>query len=92
MPKLNINRLRTYNTETATLLKRVVELEDLGDGYTRINSRSLYLKEDTDEYFLWTNHTTTDRRDNVFDVNEWIVLVSEDWAKNFNRRTPELYG
>ena len=84
------NRSKTYNTETATLLKRAVDIEELGDGYERVNMRSVYMTQGG-EYFLWTNHTTTDRYANIVDVNEWIVVVEEDWAKRFNRRTPDLY-
>lgn len=88
--KLVLNNKKTYNTETATLLKRVTEIEELGDGYERVNMRSVYITHQG-EYFLWTNHTTTDRQSNIVDVNEWIVVVDEDWAKRFNRRTPDLY-
>lgn len=85
------NGIKIYNTETGILKKMVVETEDLGEGFTRYCTRSLYLKKDNGEHFLHVSHITTDRKDVIFDKQEWIVTVTDEWARMFNKTTPELY-
>lgn len=85
------NGTKTYNTETALLCKMVVDTEDLGNGYTRYSTRCVYVNQMTGKYFLYTNHTAIDKHLNIFDKQEWIVPVTDEWVKSFTRETPELY-
>ena len=82
---------RTYNTETSTLVKYVVDEESLGNGYTLYKVRALYYKSRTDEYFLVVTKTSTDRRDNIFDLQQYIIPVTKEWAGKFNRNTEDIY-
>lgn len=82
---------KTYNTETSTLVKYIVDEESLGDGYHLYKVRSLYYKSHEKEYFLAVTKTCTDRRDNIFDLQQYIVPVTREWAGSFNRNTEDIY-
>lgn len=82
---------KTYNTETSTLVKYIVDEESLGDGYTLYKVRALYYKPRVKEYFLAVTKICTDRRNNIFDLQEYIVPVTREWASSFNRDTEDIY-
>ena len=82
---------RTYNTETSILVKYVVDEEALGDGYTLYKVRALYFKSRVKEYFLAVTKICTDRRNNIFDLQEYIVPVTREWAGKFNKTTEDIY-
>ena len=82
---------KTYNTETSTLVKYIVDEESLGDGYTLYKVRSLYYKPRVQEYFLAVTKICTDRRNNIFDLQEYIVPVTREWAGGFDRDTEDIY-
>ena len=66
-----------YNSETGTLLKCCMDVEELGDGW--------------DGYFVYVYKVTVDRRCRVQDVQEYIVPVKEDWVRDFVRSTPDVW-
>ena len=82
---------KTYNTETSTLVKYVVDEESLGDGYTLYKVRALYFKSRVKEYFLAVTKTVVDRRCVIFDLQEYIVPVTREWAGKFNKTTEDIY-
>lgn len=83
---------KTYNTEKDIPKKFIVEEEELGDGYIRYTTRVVYYCERREEYYLYVNSTTTkNKRCEIFDTHGYIVPVSEEWARNFNRDTECLY-
>ena len=84
-------RNRVYNSETGTLLKCCMDVEELGDGWTRNTLRKVMLKNEEDGYFVYVYKVTVDRRCRVKDVQEYIVPVKEDWVREFVRSTPDVW-
>ena len=84
-------RNRVYNSETGTLLKCCMDVEELGDGWTRNTLRKVMLKNEEDGYFVYVYKVTVDRRCRVQDVQEYIVPVKEDWVREFVRSTPDVW-
>ena len=82
---------KLYNTETSTPVKYYVDTEDLGDGFTRFSTKVIYSRDKDGEYFLYVKRVTTERRCMIFDIQEYIVPVSDEWVRDFNSKTPEVY-
>lgn len=83
---------KVYNTETATPVKYCVDVEELGDGWIRYSTKVVYYKDNEDEYFLYVKRVTTSNKwCDLFDVQEYIVPVTKDWVKVFNRHTEDIW-
>lgn len=83
---------KVYCSDTARMLRYYIDVEELGEGYTRYSTRSLMKRARDDEYFVYVMKVTTDGAARILDKIEWIVPVSEDYARKFRRGLPELWG
>ena len=78
----------TFNTDTAYLMKRNSETEDLGGGWIRYTVRSLYYRpKPREDFFLHIEKTTVDRKSCLVDFNEYIYPVDDGYAEGFNLLT-----
>lgn len=84
-------RNRIFNSDTGKLVKCVMDVEELGDGYTRNSMRKVMFKNEEDGYFLYVYRVTVDRYCKIFDIQEYIVPVSEEWMRGFRRSTPDIW-
>ena len=83
---------KTYNTEKDTPVKFIVDIEDLGEGYIRYSTRVIYYCDKRGDYYLYVNSTTTkNNRCEIFDTHGYIVPVSEELARSFNKNTELIY-
>ena len=83
---------KTYNTDTSTPVKYCVDVEELGDGYIRYSTKVVYFKNKDNSYFLYVKRvTTSNKRGDIFDIQEYIVPVKDNWVKQFGRGMPEVY-
>lgn len=80
-----------YNSDTATMLKCCMEVEVLGDGYTRNTMKKVMRKNGADGYFIYYYKVTVDRYCKIFAVQEYIVPVTEEWVNSFRRETPDVW-
>lgn len=83
---------KTYNTETSTPVKYTVDIEELGDGFERYSTKVVYFRNKDNSYFLYVKRvTTSNKRGDIFDIQEYLVPVTDDWVKKFGRGMPEVY-
>ena len=82
---------KIWNTDSAKLVKYVVDVEDLGDGYTRYTQKSLMMRARDRDYFMWVVKVSTDRWCGILDKSEYLVPVSEDYVKSFRRGLPDIW-
>lgn len=78
---------KVYNTDSAFLTKERIETEDLGEGYTRYKIVRLYLRQKSQDFFLYVCKESTDNTAKIIDICEYIKPVTLDYAKSFNKRT-----
>ena len=84
-------RNKIYNSDTGKLVKCVMDVEELGDGYTRNTMRKVMMKEEDGSYFIYYYKVTVDRWCKLADVQEYIVPVTEEWVNSFRRGTPDVW-
>lgn len=82
---------KVYDTDCARMVKYDMTVEDLGSGYTRYHSRSLYQRPTLKDYFLYVYKVSVDSRSDIFATQEYIIPVTEDWARGFRHGTPEIW-
>lgn len=83
---------KTYNTETSTPVKYYVDVEELGDGFIRYSTKVVYFRNKDTSYFLYVKRvTTSNKRGDIFDIQEYLVPVTDEWVKQFGRGMPEVY-
>jgi len=76
---------RTYNTETSLLMKSVVKVEPLGDGYVRVSTCNIYYRSKDGEYFIHLNQVATDPTSKVIDVQDYFYPCADEFARKFDR-------
>lgn len=82
---------KVWNTDNSLLLKYVVDIEELGEGYIRYSVRSVMQRPREKDYFVYVSKVTTDKRGGIFDRSEYIVPVDEEYVKGFRRSSPEVW-
>lgn len=81
---------KVLNTDSAVLVKYVMDEEDLGDGYKRYTVRRLMRRPREKDYFLYVEKVATDRWCGILDRSEYVVPVSDDVVQSFRKELPEI--
>lgn len=82
-----VENARVYNTETGILLKRNVTREDLGDGWTKWTTRSIYLRGKKGDYWMHVEKVAVDRDASIVDKQDYCYIVDEEYVRIFNKNT-----
>ena len=82
-----VENARVYNTDNGLLLKRNVTREELGGGWTRWTTRSIYFRQKAEDYWMHVEKIVVDRDASLVDRQDYCYVVDEDYLKDFNKST-----
>ena len=82
-----VENARVYNTDNGLLLKRNVTREELGGGWTRWTTRSIYFRQKAEDYWMHVEKIVVDRDASLVDRQDYCYVVDEDYVKSFDKST-----
>ena len=82
-----VENARVYNTDNGVLLKRNVSSEELGGGWTRWTTRSIYYRQKAEDYWMHVEKVVTERDASIVDRQDYCYVVDEDYVRTFNKNT-----
>ena len=82
-----VENARVYNTDNGLLLKRNVTREELGGGWTRWTTRSIYFRQKAEDYWMHVEKIVVDRDASLVDRQDYCYIVDEDYVKSFDKST-----